>query len=247
MSQIPGIYRALKGLLKAKGYHYQALCEVLGLSEASVKRSMASESFTLQNLEKICQFLQISFEDLMKLARNKKVEDHRFSWDDELHFTEHPKDFVIMYLLAARWEVSKIKKHYDFNDDYLKKACARLDRMGLVERFPGGKVRTKIFLPLAFISGGPIEQMYREQIKNHLLEKGVCNKEDELEEFLSFELSQTSFEYVKRKFSHLLGEVKNLARIEANRPKEETRSVGMIVAIKPWVLETFKIHQKKKM
>jgi DNA-binding Xre family transcriptional regulator len=61
MSQTNNLLLALKKQLRAQGKTYADVAQLLDLSEASVKRLFASQSFTLQRLEQLCDWLQIEF------------------------------------------------------------------------------------------------------------------------------------------------------------------------------------------
>ena len=66
MSQTNNLLLALKKQLRAQGKTYADVAQLLDLSEASVKRLFASQSFTLQRLEQLCDWLQIEFSELMQ-------------------------------------------------------------------------------------------------------------------------------------------------------------------------------------
>ena len=71
MSQTNNLLLALKKQLRAQGKTYADVAQLLDLSEASVKRLFASQSFTLQRLEQLCDWLQIEFSELMQQAQQQ--------------------------------------------------------------------------------------------------------------------------------------------------------------------------------
>ena len=64
----------LKATLKSRNMTYRALALRLDLSEASVKRLFAEETFTLKRIEEICQVLEIDFFELARLARGASAD-----------------------------------------------------------------------------------------------------------------------------------------------------------------------------
>lgn len=68
MSQTSNLLQVLKKQLRGQGKTYADVAQLLGLSEASVKRLFASQSFSLQRLEQLCDWLQIEFAELMQQA-----------------------------------------------------------------------------------------------------------------------------------------------------------------------------------
>jgi transcriptional regulator with XRE-family HTH domain len=69
MSETSQLVAALKQLLKAKGVTYRDIGRALKLSEASVKRIFAAESFSLERLEEICRSLDLTIYELTRFAR----------------------------------------------------------------------------------------------------------------------------------------------------------------------------------
>jgi DNA-binding Xre family transcriptional regulator len=65
---------ALKGALKSRQMTYRDLAKRLKLSEASVKRLFAEESFSLKRVEEICAVLDIDFFELARLARGASTD-----------------------------------------------------------------------------------------------------------------------------------------------------------------------------
>ncbi|CAM5199355.1 helix-turn-helix domain-containing protein [Alishewanella longhuensis] len=68
MDQTGQLITALKRCLKARGISYRQLAEQLQLSEASVKRIFAQQSFTLSRLEQICNVLDTNLYELAKMS-----------------------------------------------------------------------------------------------------------------------------------------------------------------------------------
>ena len=56
MNETKKMLETLKRCLRARGVTYRSLGRSLGLSESSVKRLFADESFTLARLERVCLY-----------------------------------------------------------------------------------------------------------------------------------------------------------------------------------------------
>src|SRR5215216_7776353 len=70
VSETAQIIDVLKRTLKTRGLTYRDLAKRVGLSEGSIKRVFAAETFTLQRLEQICTAIGISMGELMRAAAN---------------------------------------------------------------------------------------------------------------------------------------------------------------------------------
>ena len=58
---------ALKRCVKSRGLTYRALASRIKLSEASVKRIFAQRSFTVRRLEQVCQAMDMSVTELIRM------------------------------------------------------------------------------------------------------------------------------------------------------------------------------------
>jgi len=70
VSETAQIIDVLKRTLKTRGLTYKDVARRVGLSEGSIKRVFAAETFTLQRLEQICTAIGISMSELMRAAAN---------------------------------------------------------------------------------------------------------------------------------------------------------------------------------
>src|SRR5262245_51595697 len=68
VSESARIIEALKRSLKNRGLTYRDLARKVGLSEASIKRVFAEETFSLQRLEHICLAIGLSVSELVRMA-----------------------------------------------------------------------------------------------------------------------------------------------------------------------------------
>src|SRR5687768_10733054 len=68
MNETKRMIETLKRCLRSRGMTYRSLGRSLGLSESSVKRLFAHESFTLNRLERICSALDMTVADLVRMT-----------------------------------------------------------------------------------------------------------------------------------------------------------------------------------
>ena len=72
MAQTREIITTLKKALKAAGKTYADVAVELGLSEASVKRLFAQQSFSLERLDRLCHMLDMEISDLVQLMNEQQ-------------------------------------------------------------------------------------------------------------------------------------------------------------------------------
>lgn len=68
-NQTSHLLSALKKCLRAKGVSYRDVAAALRISESSVKRIFAEETFTLKRLEEVCAIADVTIYDLARICK----------------------------------------------------------------------------------------------------------------------------------------------------------------------------------
>ncbi len=161
MSQTNRMVTALKRCLRAKGATYRNLAEALSLSEASVKRVFSEESFSLQRLEDICRYLDMSLFDLARIADSQRDADSgNLTLEQEKALANSPKLLSFFYLLLVGWSPAHIAKRLELDDLQLTRHLIQLDRLKLIELNPNNRVRLLTPHRVTWNADGPIRALY---------------------------------------------------------------------------------------
>ena len=83
MAQTQALITTLKKVLKSEGVTYRDLAKNMDLSEASIKRLFAQQSFSLQRLDQICQLLGMEISDLVKQMESSQQQIDELNEDQE--------------------------------------------------------------------------------------------------------------------------------------------------------------------
>ena len=84
MAQTREIIGTLKKALKAQGKTYADVAVALGLTEASVKRLFAQQSFSLARLDQVCHLLDIEISDLVQLMNEQQQRLQQLTVEQEM-------------------------------------------------------------------------------------------------------------------------------------------------------------------
>ena len=90
---------AIKSSLKADNISYRTLAEKLNLSESSIKRLFADESFTIKRIDEICEVLGIDMFELARRARGAAADTNEMSDEQEAALAADPRLLGLFYLL----------------------------------------------------------------------------------------------------------------------------------------------------
>ncbi|WP_354519453.1 helix-turn-helix domain-containing protein [Lysobacter enzymogenes] len=225
---------ALKRLLKERGWRYADLAAALGVSEPTIKRMLSSGRMSLERLEQICDALDIDFFELARSARGTRESRRHLSLAQETALAAEPRLMTVFHLLCQGWRTAAIGEGYGLRKTELVRLLAQLDRLRLIELLPGDRARLRVPRDFSWRDDGPVRARYFQMASREFINDdfGVG------EAFLALEireLGEASLATLQRKLEKLVAEFKEAADLDVSLPPERRRSVGLLVASRPWV------------
>lgn len=245
MSNTSQIVDALKASLKARGVTYAALGRRLSLSEGSIKRLFSTESISLRRLMQICDALEIDLYDVAKIARTQASTGTRLSLTQEGALAADRRLFVVFHLLLNEWAIDEIVDRYDIARPEVLRLMRRLQELRLIELKRSNQVRMLTSGAIEWRSDGPVRRAYQRYVIGEFFDAPAGGRNQTLH-FDSKELSAASIAVLKRKIAGLTDEFNELADMDARLPRSEKQSVGMVLAIRPYVLSLFTELKRKR-
>lgn len=225
---------AMKRGLRREGITYAQLAQRLELSEASIKRLFSRGRFTLHQVLAVCEAIGTDLAELGRSAQNRAEAIRQLSVAQERALAGDPRLLLLFHLLMAGWSLAEIGREYALQGTERTLLLARLDRLGLIELLPRDRLRLRIARDFSWRSNGPVRRRYGAQaLREFLLDR--FTGERALLRFEVRELSEASIQVIRRKLERVAHEVAELAELDASLPSERKRSVGVAVAMRPWV------------
>lgn len=245
MSECAQIIAVLKRSLKARGTTYRDLAEAVGLSEASIKRIFAEETFSLSRLEQICNALGLSITELARMAAQQSAPgSQQLSIEQEQVLASDSRLLACFHLLLNGRPTADVGRDLDLPERELRRLLVKLDAAKLIELQPKLKVRLRTPNVIAWRSDGPVRRLYEQQVKTEFLQAEFTGRHETVH-FATAELSEASAKILTRKAEMLARDFADLAALDAGLPGKEKRSMGLLVALRPWVFSMFDGLRKK--
>lgn len=234
MNQTKDLLRALKKCLRAKGLGYRDLAEALDISESSVKRIFSQKTFTLERLEQVCRFLDMSIYDLARLTRIETDDEiTRLTTEQEQGLADDPLALTYFYLMLTGRTPEKISREFGLDDRQQTTMLVRLSRLKLVELYPNNSGRLRTSRRVEWQKNGPIRQLYQRQVTTDFMNSRFAG-EDEDFRYETGELSASSVKVLLKKFEKLSREFDELADLDINTPESEKKAYALLVGFRPW-------------
>lgn len=244
MNETSRLIDALKSALKSKGITYAELAKRITMSEANVKRMFSRQTLSLQQLEQICTAIDFDFFELAKLARQKSELISELSLQQERDLCKDPRLLGLWYLLANAWDLPQILKAYELTEPEAIILLVQLDRIGVIELGAGNVVKLKTTRTVHFRLDGPVRVSYGPVVEKSFL----TNRFNGTSEFFRFEfreLSGSSMAVLHDKLAKLAMEINELADVDEAIGNAGRRTVGMMLALRPWTIENIVSIKKR--
>jgi len=244
MAQTAAIVGALKEVLKARGMTYARIAKGLGLSEASVKRIFAHQSFTLERLDQFCALLGIEISDLARMVAHEAASPEQLTLQQEKEVVSDAKLLLVAVHALNHWTFEEIASTYTLSKAECIRLLARLDRLGIIELLPNNKIRVKVARAFSWIPDGPIQQYFRARLQNDFF-RSRFDAPGELMVLVSGMLSRSSNAVMHNRIRRLREEFSGLHEQDLELPLTERFGTSLLIAIRPWIPESFKRFEKQ--
>lgn len=234
------IMTSLKAIMKSRQITYRDLARHIRLSEASVKRIFSRATLTLARLNQICQALEVSLSEVVRLASEQSADSPEpLTLEQENALAADPKLLACFYLLANGRTGRDVSAQLGVDERAVRRWMVRLDALRLIELRPKLRARTRAASVLAWRPDGPLRRLYENQIRQEFLQAAFARSGESLH-FLSAELSDASCKVLLRKLERVAGEFRDLAELDRTVPTKDKRSMAALLAVRPWVFSMFK-------
>ena len=120
MAQTRALIAALKKVLKSRDVTYADVARGLGMSEASIKRVFAQQTFTLRRLDRICELLGIEITDLGKLVEHESERVSQLTIKQETELVSDPKLLLVAVHAINHWTRDDIVSTYALSQDRMR-------------------------------------------------------------------------------------------------------------------------------
>ena len=223
------IINSLKRLMKSRQITYRELGRRIRLSEASVKRIFSRATLTLARLDDICQALEVSLPDLVRITAEQSTDaPELLTLEQEKALASDPNLFACFYLLANGRSGRDVSVELGVDERVVRRWMVRLDALRLIEMRSKLRARARAASVIAWRRDGPLRLLYEKQVRQEFLQASFARTGEALH-FLSAELSEASSKVLLRKMELMAGEFRELAELDRTVPVKEKRSVVSIV------------------
>ncbi|MDF3031256.1 MAG: protein containing domain [Moraxellaceae bacterium] len=238
MAQTLALLETLKQEMRRQGRTYRQAASALGLSEASMKRLFSEQSFSLERLDALCQWLGMETSDLVQLVEKNRQHVSQLTETQESELVSDLKLLLMAHSLLSHWTFEEVIASFRISKTEGIRLLARLDRMGIIEMLPGNRVRLLISRNFHWLPNGPIQRFFERHVQSDFF-RSRFDGPGECRLFVSGMLSRRANQEILRRMEKLAAEFNALHREDESLPLAERFGSSLVLAIRPWEVKVF--------
>jgi transcriptional regulator with XRE-family HTH domain len=242
MAQVSLLVTELKRYLKSQGITYAALGKQLDLSESSVKRLFARQTFSLQRLEQVLNLLGLEIADLVTLMNERREFLTELTPEQEVALLADPKQLLLTYLLINGWPLTEITNTFAIDEAEAERLLIRLHRARIIELLPFNRVKLLTARNFTWRKDGPVQKFFTREVQREFLDSSFAGP-GEHSRFVAGLLTRASLAQLQQSIDRLAREFDELVRRDASSP--ERRSCSAVFALRPWEFSMFTALRRK--
>jgi transcriptional regulator with XRE-family HTH domain len=233
MSEVTQLVTALKRQLKQQGKTYQDVAEAMELSEPTVKRLFASESFSLDRIVAICNLLGYTLAELAQEAVDSEMRVRMLTPAQEKELVSNSRLLLVAVCALNHWSVADMLGAYRLTEAECLQQLLRLDRLRLITLLPGNRIRRNVARNFDWIPGGPIRRYFKEQGLPDFLDSGFTHSGESFA-FLHGMLTDAATAKLQSELRQLRARFAELHAESLAAPLAKRHGSGLLLAMREW-------------
>lgn len=233
VAQAKPLLQALKSALKAHGITYAQVADHLDLSEASVKRLFADNSFSLQRLERVCQMMGLEISDLVQLMHERQPLLQQLDEQQEQQIADDLELLLVTICALNRWSLEDICSFYNISETDCIRKLVQLDTLKIIELLPRNRIKLLIAPNFAWRENGPIQRFFQDKIGREYFRARFDDVGERLI-VLNGMLSPRANGEFQRKLMRLVREFNELNDEDAPLTLKDRHGVTVVMALRSW-------------
>lgn len=233
MSEVTQLLTTIKRQLKVQGKTYRDVAGALGLSEASVKRLLTSDSFGVDRLVEISNLLGFTLAELAQEAALTGTRLHTLGEAQEKELVSDTKLLLVAVCALNHWTVADILAVYRLTEAECVQKLLHLDRLHLIALMPGNRIRLNVARDFDWLPDGPIRSYFRTQGLADFLD-GAFDRPDETLAFTHGMLTESALAALQVELRRLRARFAELHEESLAAPLPKRRGSGLLLALREW-------------
>jgi transcriptional regulator with XRE-family HTH domain len=233
MSEVTQLFTTIKRQLKLQGKTYRDVAAALGLSEASVKRLLSSDTLGVDRLVEISNMLGFTLAELAQEAAVGETRVRTLNPAQERELVSDTRLLLVAVCALNHWTLADMLAVYKLTEAECLQKLLVLDRLHLIALMPGNRIRLNVARDFDWLPDGPIRQYFRTQGLADFLDSGFDGQEESLA-FTHGMLTDSAVATLQTELRRLRARFAELHEESLASPLPKRRGSGLLLALREW-------------
>lgn len=233
MSEVSQLFTTIKRQLKLQGKTYRDVAAALGLSEASVKRLLTSDTLGLDRLVEISNMLGFTLAELAQEAAVSETRVRTLDAAQERELVSDTRLLLVAVCALNHWTLADMLAVYKLSEAECLQKLLVLDRLHLIALMPGNRIRLNVARDFDWLPDGPIRQYFRTQGLVDFLDSAFGGADQSLA-FTHGMLTDSAIATLQTELRRLRARFAELHQESLASPLPKRRGSGLLLALREW-------------
>jgi transcriptional regulator with XRE-family HTH domain len=233
MSEVTQLFTTIKRQLKLQGKTYRDVAAALGLSEASVKRLLTSDTLGVDRLVEISNLLGFTLAELAQEAAVGETRVRTLNPAQERELVSDTRLLLVAVCALNHWTLADMLAVYKLSEAECLQKLLVLDRLHLIALMPGNRIRLNVARDFDWLPNGPIRQYFRTQGLHEFIDSGFDGPEASLA-FTHGMLTDSAIATMQTELRRLRARFAELHEESLAAPLAKRRGSGLLLALREW-------------
>lgn len=233
MSEVSQLLTTIKRQLKLQAKTYRDVAVTLGLSEASVKRLLTSDTLGVDRLIEVANMLGFTLAELAQEAAQTQTRLRTLTAAQEKELVSDIKLLLVAACALNHWTVADILAVYRLTEAECVQRLLVLDRLQLIALMPGNRIRLNVARDFDWTPEGPINRYFRAQGLADFLDSRF-ERHDETLAFAHGMLTESALAAMQTEMRRLRARFAELHDESLASPLAKRRGSGLLLGLREW-------------
>jgi hypothetical protein len=209
-----------------------------------VKRLLSRSQLSLDRLETLCDWLDVDIADVVHRSASATPLVTELDSLQEEELLRDPALLLMAFLTLNRWTEPEILEIFNFRKAELGTKLQRLERLGLVELKPSGRIKVRAARNFTWRKDGPIQKHFAARVLPEFLATRFDAPGEQMH-FVGGMMSRASVHKVHDLMAALARELDGLVKQDLHLPMRERYGVSLFMGLRPWEFSEFTRLRRK--
>jgi DNA-binding Xre family transcriptional regulator len=232
------LFEALKAHLRSRSMTYADVAGGLGVSEGTVKRIFSRRRCSTEQIDALCEYLQVDLADLVRTSPRPHRLLERLTWKQEEEVTGDVKLFIVAVCALHLLRVEEMLQYYDMTEAQCVSKLLRLEHIGFLELHAGNRYRLLVARTFRWIPDGPIAQLAKREMTDFF--DHSFDAPGELLQVLNVRVSDASRVSLLSRLQQVAEAYNEQHVADAGLPLAQRHPLSVWLAVRAWEPRMFK-------